>query len=690
LHSINLEGESILKKTTTFSLLTAQLLLTTSLATYADGHGAKTLGQTTALIPEEGLATGELKDGQSGNTNFPFANFKAIATVGEVDAKTGMALTGYPDGQAAWLADDDTVRVAYQSESYATMGSAPKPETYPWEMANGVSFTGSHIHTIDYDRAAFAGFMGNADAASNMVKGSGKLFNTVYNVFGEKVVAPTYNPTDLASKWGNQTRPDGTLMQFAPKYRLSAADFFFQSFCGAWYEQANKYGAGMGFADDVWLTAEEWEIGRMFAAGSADSAATMGLASVVVDIATGTAYTAPALGQTGYEKMMPINSGHKDYVTIVTSGYNHGQEPAPLKIYVGMKNKLPDGSDIDYATANERDSFLARNGLLFGKLYGMAVTTDVAATLVAEPNPTAKMIDDYIQNKEAPATFAATYVPTSYQWGGWDKPVAVQDTEMMLWEAEDGQPEGHISFNGDSKVEHVAADPSGAPRYFANMTNKGGLFMVDFGAFAFDGQNLPASLDASVTRSVGSWDGALTLEIGDEFKTVDGDASIHMEKGKAQMIAPDGLYWAKTSDGDYLIVDEDSGNDFGERKYVLSLDADMNVSSGHLLGIAGGKHSSRYQAGVSALGGAFTKPGTTEFSGSWPVTSLITKKSDGSFYSMEELKGSARQDIRGAISTADQTYVGVIQARPESSGAVEGNGADAGGQILMFTMNPNK
>ena len=42
----------------------------------------------------------------------------------------------------------------------------------------------------------------------------------------------------------------------------------------------------------------------------------------------------------------------------------------------------------------------------------------------------------------------------------------------------------------------------------------------------------------------------------------------------------------------------------------------------------------------------------------------------------------------GTIPTADQTYVGVVQARSESSGAVEATGGDAGGQIFMFTMNP--
>lgn len=668
--------------------LATALLCTTSLTAFADGHSLKTIGQTTALIPEAGRATTDLVDGESGNINFPFADFKALATVGEVDAETGLGLTGYPDGQAAWLADENTVRVAYQSESYATMGRAPAPETYPWVMENGVGFTGSHIHTIDYDRAAFAEFMSNDAAAADMVKGSGKLFSTVYNVFGEMVSAPSFDPTDLSAKWGNQTRPDGTLIQFAPGFQLSEADYFFQSFCGAWYEPANKYGEGMGFADDVWLTAEEWQIGYMFPAGSADSAATMGLASVVVDIANETAYTVPVLGQTGYEKLMPINSGHKDYVVIVTSGYNHGQEPSPLKVYVGMKDRNADGSMIDYSTANARDAFLARNGLLFGRLYGMAVTIETAATLVETPDATAKMIDEYIQNENAPGAFAATFAPTSYQWAGWDTPVAVQDTEMMLWESEDEQPEGHIFFNGDSKVEHVAGDPSGKPRYFANMTNKGGLFEVDFGAFDFDGESLPATLSANVTRTVGAWDGALTLEIGGEGQTKEGDASTHVEKAKAAMVAPDGLYWAKTAEGDYLIVDEDSGNDFGERKYVLTLDEDMNVAAAHLLGLAGGKFSSRYEAGVSALGGAFTGPGSSEFSGSWPVTALIAKKDDGSFYSMEELAGTGRQDVRGAIATADQTFIGVVQARSESSGQVEAISGDAGGQVFMFTMNP--
>ncbi len=78
----------------------------------------------------------------------------------------------------------------------------------------------------------------------------------------------------------------------------------------------------------------------------------------------------------------------------------------------------------------------------------------------------AKMVDDYMKDAAAPNEFDGRFYPTSYQWSGFDKPLAVQDTEMMLWENEDEQPNGYAFFNGDTKTEHPAADPSGAARYF--------------------------------------------------------------------------------------------------------------------------------------------------------------------------------------------------------------------------------
>ncbi|MEX1295878.1 MAG: calcium-binding protein [Candidatus Limnocylindrales bacterium] len=665
----------------------------------ADGH-IKGVGEVTALIAEASTATTpeQMTDGQSGDTEFPYiGTMKALATVGEMDAENGLGLTGYPDGHAAWLADDETVRAAYQSESYATMSS----ETYPWVMDSGASFTGSHIHTIDYDRAGLAEFLSNDAPAADIVKGTGNLFSTVYNVFGDEVV-----PLAEGSAWGNSALPDGTTVQFAPGYELSNGDYFFQSFCGAFYEPADKYGEGIGFADDVWLNAEEWNIQEMYNVTDAegnvtetvlDTNETMGLASLAVDIENGVAYTVPALGQTGYEKLMPMNPGHEDYVVIVAAGYNHDLEPAPLKIYVGVKGKAADGSEIA-ADANERDQFLARNGLLYGKLYGLALANEAYADLgIENVDPSEKMMDAYLTNPDAPDTFTAAFAPTSYQWAGWDAPVAVGQTEMALWQAAEEQPEGHTFFVGDSKTEHPAVDPDiTKQRYVQNMTQEGALLGFDFeglgAAFGeLDGE-LPEVIPVDVTRILPAVDGALTLDVADKgVKHGGGDTHATWEDGQAKMVAPDGLGWIKAADADVLIVDEDSGNDLGERKYALVIDPETMMLAedgmGHFLAMAGGGVNPRALMEASAYGGTFSDASSSEFSGTWNITGLVATKEDGSFYSMDELAGTGEQDVNGSLPLSEQVLIGVVQHRGESGGAVADIEADQGGQLFIFDLD---
>ncbi len=666
----------------------------------SDIQGLKTIGEVTALIPEASTAdeTSEnAVDGQSGDTDFPFiGTMKALATVGEYDANTGMTLTGWPDGNAAWLVDEDTVRVAYQSESYSRMSS----ETYPWVMANGVSFTGSHIHTIDYNREKFADFLENGEAASEMVEGSGHLFDTVYNVFGE-VVTET-------GKWGNQTLPDGTVVPFGSRdgysFQLTEADFFFQSFCGSHFEQADRYGAGIGFADDVWLCGEEWNIQTMFSETRTETTDTMGLASIVVDIANETAYTVPALGQSGYEKLMPINPGHQDYVVIVCAGYNFDlpADAAPLKVYVGKKGVMADGSPVSQF-ASERDKFLARNGLLCGRLYGLAVANDDYAALGVTPDADSKRMDEYLLDASAPDTFSARYYPTSYQWTGFDNPVAVKDTEVYRWLHDgdngepDEQPAGYTFFSGDDKVEHPAVDPDITKfRYVQNMTEEGALLGIEFTNLVAEltaTPGLPDYVSADVTRLVAAVDGALALQVDQKGVSHDGSttAAVHVERGGvAKMVAPDGLHWIKGADGDVLIVDEDSGNDFGERKYAIVLDSDefklAEDNRGYFLALAGGNQSPRAANGVSAYGGTFSTRTSSEFSGSWSVTGLIARKENGDFYSQAELAGTGLQAVEQSVPLSEQALIGVVQHRTESGGSVANFRNDHGGQIMMFDL----
>ncbi|MEL6913199.1 MAG: calcium-binding protein [Pseudomonadota bacterium] len=681
--------------------VSAALMSTSALTVAAMDHADLVkIGETTALVAEASTAGDgfEIVDGQSADTDFPFlTSMKALATVGEVDAETGMALTGWPDGNAAWLQDDDTVRVAYQSESYATMST----ETYPWEMNSGVTFTGSHIHYLDYQRAGLADFLNNDSAASEILEGSGHLFSTIYNVFGDEVI-----PRAEGGVWGNQARPDGQLVEFAPDFVLQKADFFFQSFCGAYYEPANKYGDGIGTADDVWFNAEEWNIQRMFDLRNEDGDVVssvwdtnmgMGLASIAVDIANETAYTVPALGQSGYEKIMPINSQHPDYVVMVLAGYNQNMSVAPLKIYVGLKGADADGTPLA-ADANERDQFLARNGLLHGKIYGVAASMETLAELGFE-NPTAQeeLADIYMADPDAPEQFDVAFVPTSYQWGGWDNPVAVGATEIFKWSDDAEQPEGHLFFNGNTKTEHPAVDPDiTKTRWVQSMSEYGGYLSFELTNLAAeleaaDGA-LPEMLTGISIRTLPSFDGTLTVEVGDKG-IKHGGMGTHAtdENGLAKSNDPDGLLWVKGSDGDVLIVDEDSGNAFGERKYALVLDPETmqlnEPGKGYFIAMAGGTESPRAQAGATALAGAIDRPRTSEFSGSWTLTALLSQKDDGSFYTMDEIAGTGRQEIIGSVPMNEQLLLGVVQHRTKSGGQVMSVEADRGGQVFMYQLN---
>ena len=257
---------------------------------------------------------------------------------------------------------------------------------------------------------------------------------------------------------------------------------------------------------------------------------------------------------------------------------------------------------------------------------------------------------------------------------------------MTLWQAAEEQPEGHTFFNGDSKTEHPAVDPDiTRQRYVQNMTQEGGLIALDLdglGAMLSElGATLPETVPVAVDRMVAAVDGALTLDVADKgVKHGGDDTHATWEDGQAKMVAPDGLQWIKSSDADVLIVDEDSGNDLGERRYALMIDpATMDLAEegkGYFLAMAGGALNPRALAEVSSYGGTFSKPNSSEFSGTWNITSLLAAKEDGSFYTMDELAGTGQQDVNGSLPLAEQIVIGVVQHKGESGGAVADIEAD--------------
>ena len=114
-----------------------------------------------------------------------------------------------------------------------------------------------------------------------------------------------------------------------------------------------------------------------------------------------------------------------------------------------------------------------------------------------------------------------------------------------------------------------------------------------------------------------------------------------------------------------LIVDEDSGNDYGERKFALVIDPEtLSVEpegTGYFLAQAGGTKNPRGLAGASAYGETFETPRGSEFSGTWNTTALVARKADGSFYTQEELAGNGIQTVEQSRPLSEHVFIGVVQ-----------------------------
>ena len=322
---------------------------------------------------------------------------------------------------------------------------------------------------------------------------------------------------------------------------------------------------------------------------------------------------------------------------------------------------------------------------------------DFAKLGIREIDTSEKMLNNYLTNPHASDHFQVKFVPTSYQWKGWDQPVSVGNTEINRWQMASEQPAGHTFFVGDSKTEHPAVDPDiTKQRYVQNMTHEGGILGVELTDFVkqleMANGELPTLFSADVTRVVAAVEGALTLEIGGKGIKHGGKGTpATWEDGQAKIVANDGLMWVKTADADVLIVDEDSGNDLGERKFALMLDpetVDLTEvgKEGYFLAMAGGGENPRAAAKTAGYPGTFAKPYSSEFSGTWNISALIARKSNGSFYSKAGLVGTGQQEINGSLSLSQTTLLGLVQHISESGGAVEANKSDRGGQVFIFNL----
>ena len=151
--------------------------------------------------------------------------------------------------------------------------------------------------------------------ATKTISGSGLAFDTIYDRQGNVVTA-------------------GTQLTFGAISRL----------CSSVLVEGNAYGAGRGVVDRIYMTGEESGNGTMFA----------------LNTATGALHSVPGMGYGSWENAAQLDTGTTNKVAFLLSDDTNG---SAMLMYVGTKDSDPNAG------------FLARNGLVGGKLYAWKAAT---------------------------------------------------------------------------------------------------------------------------------------------------------------------------------------------------------------------------------------------------------------------------------------------------------------------------
>jgi len=676
----------------------------------------KPLGWHTALLAEAADAGSRdelVRDGASGDTDFPFGNLKPLLTIGEYDPYTGYMPAGVPDGQGVYRLDNCTVRLVFQAES-SGFGGNP---TWPMPVNMGFAyFTGSHIHYVDYNKDMLAGFMRNGPtAAAPMVRGAGPMIEWVVNLGGYLVGARGVNAR--AVHYGD-TAADGT---FVSDDGEDSDWWTFHSFCSAHLEEAHQWGEGLGVEDTIFMTVEEFT--RLDAQKVAASGF-VGLSPHALDVATKTLHAVGAMGTSGFEKIAELNCGHAGYVCFAVTGYNgefgsagirvlserrsdavgprsDGSQWArttnivPSRVYVGAKGYNADGSWCGIACG-----FLARNGLAFGKLYGFAVDSRLEDR------------DEWHKNKDRSnqrELLSGIFAPTAWQWDGqvrnYEYDVAWEFQEPPVIEgaaAGAGWRRERLKFwtgagrnEAAYKMEHVTPDPRGNARYVQGSTaGYFGIYDMSAGSSS-DGRSLKAVLDELAPGQLpdgiparyelleGETDVSRRIDLGGKGQLADGRRANTMrdkdtERNTFEDI--DGMEWLAAAGGkDYLIIMEDARNLYGDRLMMFEVPTAAGaVPQYYFLAQAGGERSTRSLARVGIPAGSAGSPAAAEFSGVSDISGAIRQT---------ELGGFARRTADSKVPINEKLISLGLQMHSHTEGVIRQFRLDRGGQVMVFQPN---
>lgn len=558
--------------------------------------------------------------------------------------------------------------------------------------------------------------------ASDMVVGMGQHIKRAYNLRGEllgrrNTQGDGFQPTAVGAHLSN-TDADGVWAMEAQYLPRIEYDWFYQSFCSAHMDEKHQWGMGIGFEDDLYMTNEEWhryDPTKSFVGNSYHA----------LDVATDTIYAVGALSLGGFEKSAEINSQHPDYVMVAISGYNGAygsmtkviedrnaaygnrtidnqefispQDMHPYRFYLGVKGLVEDGSEAS------PDDFLARNGLRYGQIYGYAIDMSAAG-------PTAGQFRDaYHKTAVNGDAVPGKWVAQPWRWdgtvrnfehdGSWDFQNVVPDIGEPNLEWWNGN-----GYETGIKMEHLSPDirpgntgyiQTSTAGYFGHLYVDGVLDTLNGLASKTD---LPSHFDGRYFVYQGETDITSQVMLGGKGQyipdetgaardaTCNYDRSQNAADCKVTFEDIDGFEYICGSDCCRALLQEDSGNDLGERALLSSClehNADGNDLEYYFVAMSGGGDNTRMQAGVGIPKTSNEAAGSHEFSGVFDLSGLI-RKENGEFTLMKADAGYVKRAEEMKVSTNDKYIMINVQASNMNDRIMVNFGADTGGQVMIY------
>jgi hypothetical protein len=204
-----------------------------------------------------------------------------------------------------------------------------------------------------------------------------------------------------------------------------------------------------------------------------------------------------------------------------------------------------------------------------------------------------------------------------------------------------------------------------------------------------DDQLTPNAFRGSYYVYQGELDVTEQIELGGKGQYIQGDARMNydvIDEPRTTFEDVDGFEVVDDNGKLYAIVQEDSGNMYGERAFIVPLEHEDDGSelTYYFLAMSGGPENTRMKAGVSIPKGTFSAPDSHEFSGVFDASGFFAKDDSGDFVLSASDSGLEKRQADASVPINEKNILFVLQAHSQNGGILSAFQLDRGGQIYLL------